>query len=58
MARRGSDGAALLSLAAGYAGPLFTARASFGPAGRRRSLEACRAVVATLPEVRCDCRLE
>src|SRR5688572_20613533 len=31
--------AALLSLAAGYAGPSFTLRAAFGPAGRRRSLE-------------------
>ena len=28
-----------LSLAAGYAGPLFTSRTAFGPAGRRRSLE-------------------
>jgi hypothetical protein len=31
--------AATLSLAAGYAGPLVTERAAFGPAGRRRSLE-------------------
>ena len=34
--------AALLSLAAGYAGPPFTQRAPFGPAGRRRSLEERR----------------
>src|SRR6185436_9992091 len=38
------NGAAPLSLAAGYAGPLFTWRDLFGPAGRRRSLEGCRAV--------------
>src|SRR6185436_3153952 len=29
------------SLAAGYAGPLFTERDLFGPAGRRRSLGVC-----------------
>ena len=40
------DVAAHLSLAAGYAGPLFTKRAVFGPAGRRRSLEECRAILA------------
>jgi len=33
------DGAVPLSLAAGYAGPLFTLRALLGPAGRRCSLE-------------------
>ena len=40
------DIAASLSLAAGYAGPLFSSRALFGPAGRRRSLEERRAVAA------------
>src|SRR5688500_6674028 len=37
-------GAAVLSLAAGNAGPLSTAREAFGPAGRRCSLEDCRAI--------------
>jgi hypothetical protein len=41
------DVAALLSLAAGYAGPLFTSRDPFGPAGRRRSLEERRDVDST-----------
>ena len=40
------DVAPLLSLAAGYAGPPFTARAPLGPAGRRRSLEERRFVIA------------
>jgi len=52
----GLDVAALLSLAAGYAGPLFTERALFGPAGRRRSLEECRDVLATPSLSRATCR--
>ena len=39
------NGAAPLSLAAGYAGPLFTWRVLFGPAGRRCSLEERRDVL-------------
>jgi hypothetical protein len=50
------DVAALLSLAAGYAGPLFTSRDLFGPAGRRRSLEERRAVRAA-PHAATSCRL-
>jgi hypothetical protein len=39
--RLGCDGGGVtLSLAAGYAGPLLTGSAPFGPAGRRCSLES------------------
>jgi hypothetical protein len=44
--RAAARGAAHLSLAAGYAGPLFTQRVAFGPAGRRRSLEVRRTLSA------------
>jgi adenosine deaminase len=43
---RDLDVAPHLSLAAGYAGPPFTVRVALGPAGRRRSLEVCRSVLA------------
>src|SRR6185503_2303455 len=49
-----------LSLAAGYAGPLLTQRAAFGPAGRRCSLEKwvapaarTRSAFALLAELQC-----
>ena len=46
MGARERELAPLLSLAAGYAGPLLTSRAAFGPAGRRRSLKECRFALA------------
>ncbi len=43
-AARAGERRALLSLAAGYAGPPSTARGAPGPAGRRCSLEECLAL--------------